>query len=168
MKRILLVGISGTGKTVLARRLSGQLQIPVTYCDAIAWKPGWVREDPKMVTRQLKQVLNKAEWIIEGYIEPLSAERISEADAIIYLDYPGYVALIGGLRRWWKYRGKERPEMQPGNKEDFVLRLLWGMLRRHERAEIERAISGNEGKVIRLTSWKAVNNFRIVDDRFNG
>ncbi len=162
LNRILIVGISGTGKSELARRLSEKTKFPVTYCDAIAWKYGWQPEDPSVVENEIKRALDADVWIIEGYINPLAAERIAKADIILYLDYPGYLAFLGGISRWWKYRGKERPEMQSGNKEDFVLRLLWQMLIRHERGEIERAISKSENKVIRLTSWKAVNKSNLI------
>ena len=167
MKKILIIGISGTGKSHLAHRLSEQTGIPTTHCDDIAWKSGWIAEDPAIVSRKLQKVLDKNTWIIEGYIAPLASERVNQADLIIYLDFPGYLALLGGITRWWMYRGKERPGVQPGNKEDLPLMNFWSMLTRKERSEIEAALKKCHKKTIRLTSWKAANNFVLpgVDNR---
>ncbi|HVQ44570.1 MAG TPA: hypothetical protein VMT30_06410 [Candidatus Saccharimonadia bacterium] len=155
MQRILIVGVSGTGKTRLARRMSIKLHIRAVLLDTIFWKENWQEEDPKVVESKIRRVIQKDTWIIEGYIEPLGAERVKRAGKVIYLDYPGYIAFWGGLRRWREFRGKTRPEMPAGNIEAFGWKFLMTLLRRDERPEIEAAVRGHEDKVIRLKSWRA-------------
>lgn len=46
MRRILVVGCCGAGKTTLSRELGEILRIPVYHLDRYFWKPGWV-EDSK-------------------------------------------------------------------------------------------------------------------------
>jgi len=159
MKRILIVGVSGTGKTRLAHQLSEKLHLPAILLDAIFWQENWQEEDPKVVEAKIKEAINKEEWIIEGYIEPLGTERVKRADVVLYLDYSGILALLGGLSRWRQFRGKIRPEMPVGNIETLGWKFLMTLLRRDERPEIETAIHAYEDKVIRLKSRKATEKY---------
>jgi adenylate kinase family enzyme len=159
MNRILIIGISGTGKTRFATLLSEKLDIPVIFLDSIFWKENWQEEDPKIVEAKINNLLKKDEWIIEGYIEPLGHERLKRADQVIYLDYPGAIAVLGGLQRWKKFRNKTRPEMPQGNTEFLGLKFLLSLLRRDERPEIEQTIAGYQDKVIRLRSRKAADKY---------
>jgi adenylate kinase family enzyme len=152
MNRILIVGISGTGKTFIAKRMSKSLNLPVVYLDSIFWKESWQEENEDLVTKKIQAVIEENTWIIEGYIEPLGHERVQRANLVLYLDYSGFQAMKGGIQRYLHYRGKTRPEMPAGNTESFGLKFLWTLLTRQERPEIEVAIKGNEDKVTRLTS----------------
>jgi adenylate kinase family enzyme len=159
MKKILIIGISGTGKTMIANTLSTQLHIEVTHYDALVWKDSWVEIDEQIITKQLQDVLATESWIIEGYIHPLATQKLQDADTIIYLDYSGVQALTGGLQRWWRYRGIHRPEIANGCTETLDVRFLYNIWTRTERKDIERAIIGFEDKIIRLTSRKQTTTF---------
>jgi len=84
---------------------------------------------------------------------------LEQADLVIYLDYSGWRAMWGGLKRWWQHRGHTRPEMATGCIEKFnwdYLKVMWYRL---ERSEIEKTIKGFENKIIRLENKKETNNF---------
>ena len=53
--RLVVVGTSGSGKTTMARALSGALGIPQIELDAINWQPGWydlaTREPQEFIRR---------------------------------------------------------------------------------------------------------------------
>ena len=158
MKRILIVGISGTGKTRFANILGEKLNLPVVNLDSIFWKKNWVEEDEDIVKQKIRNEIYKDTWIIEGYIEPLSLERVKAADSVIYLDYSGYTALMGGITRSIKHRKTPRPEMPAGNVDDMGYKFLRSLYKREERPEIEKAIQ-NSNKLIRLKSRKATNEY---------
>lgn len=42
MKKILVLGCPGSGKSTLSRRLGPLLDIPVVHMDRLFWTPGWV------------------------------------------------------------------------------------------------------------------------------
>jgi hypothetical protein len=46
MKKILVIGSGGAGKSTFAKRLGGLLGINVIHLDALYWQPGWI-EPPK-------------------------------------------------------------------------------------------------------------------------
>lgn len=159
--RILIIGISGTGKTTLARKLSGFLKIPITYYDEFVWEENWKEVNEKIVEKKLEEVIKREKWIIEGFISPAAQSKLKNADLILYLDYSRFRATLGGLKRWWQYRGKIRPEMAPGCVERFDLKYLLVMLKRAEREEIENEVKNFESKIIRLKSPKETGNFFI-------
>lgn len=159
MHRILIIGISGTGKTVLARALSHLLSIPATHYDKLVWQEDWNEVSEDVVTRQLGDVIKKDQWIIEGFIHPAAQSKLERADTVIYLDYSGPRAAFGGLRRWWQYRGRVRPELAAGCVERFDWDYLKVMWRRGERPEIEEAIKGFEDKIVRLKTKKQLNQY---------
>lgn len=45
MRKILIIGSAGAGKSVLSVRLAGLLQLPVLHLDALHWLPGWERPE---------------------------------------------------------------------------------------------------------------------------
>lgn len=159
MNKVLIIGISGTGKTRLAKKLSDFLKIPVIHYDELVWGENWNEVDEKIVEEQLNKVIKKDKWIIEGYIHPAAENKLKNADIVIYLDYLGWQAFWGGFNRWWIFRGKTRPEMASGCIEEFDWNFLRVMWKRGERPEIEEAIKGFEDKVIRLKTRKETDNF---------
>lgn len=159
MKKILIVGISGTGKTALARQLSDKLKLPVVHLDSIFWKDNWVEAEEDVVSSRIRQEINKDYWIIEGYIEPLSRERVQAADKVIYLDYSGVAAIKGGLKRSIQHRKIARPEMPVGNTDGVSYKFLKSLAKREERPEIEAAIKGFEAKTVRLKNRREVNKW---------
>lgn len=161
MKRVLVIGVSGSGKTYFAKRLAEILSIPVVHLDSIFWNENWVEEDEDVVTQKIQAEINKDMWIIEGYIEPLSAERLAAADQVIYLDLPGRASLRGGLSRMIKHRKTPRPEMPAGNTDKPSIEFLKILYNQNERPEIESAIQGC-AKVQRLKSRKQIKKYLDV------
>ena len=158
MKRILILGISGTGKTRFANKLSKKLNLPVVNLDSIFWKEDWIEQDETIVEELIVIELGKDRWVIEGYIEPLSAERIEAADTVIFLDFPGYLALWGGTTRALKHSRTPRPEMPTGNVDKPGYKFLKSLYNREERPGIARAIKDCD-KVIVLKNRKAANKY---------
>lgn len=42
MKKVMLIGPGGSGKSTLSRKLGLLLKLPVYHLDALHWKQGWV------------------------------------------------------------------------------------------------------------------------------
>ncbi|SNZ15386.1 Adenylate kinase [Terribacillus aidingensis] len=124
MKRIAIVGSSGSGKSVLARRLGEILQMEVWHLDAILWKPDWVltpRDEQKQIQQQL---VSKDSWIIDGDYNSTLDIRLKAADTIIFLDMPRMLCVYRVLKRRLMYHNRSRPDMQEGCKEKIDMAFL--------------------------------------------
>ncbi len=77
MRRILLVGPGGAGKSTLARRLSERLGLSLVHLDALYWRPGWV-EPPKDVWRRMvEELLRDEAWVMDGNFGGATSEARS-------------------------------------------------------------------------------------------
>ncbi len=126
--KILVVGVSASGKSTFAKRLANKTNLPAIYMDAIMWKPGWIYIGDEETVKKLKEVSLADKWIIEGYISSDARTFLFDrADTIIYLDYSPLVCSWRYIRRCWKYRKNARPELN-GSPEKFsfeFLKLIW-------------------------------------------
>ena len=88
LRRVHVVGTSGSGKTELARRLSGILGAPHVELDDLHWLPGW-RERPRDEFREIVAgIVAQERWIIAGNYETRAQDlTFPRATAIVWLDY---------------------------------------------------------------------------------
>jgi adenylate kinase family enzyme len=66
MRRVLVLGSSGSGKSTFARRLSQITGLPMVSIDAIYWQPGWRPSDPDSFATSMTQAANEPSWIMDG------------------------------------------------------------------------------------------------------
>ena len=119
--RISIVGGSGSGKSTLCNILSKELNLPAIHLDAINFNSNWVEINKKERDNIIAQKSDEDKWIIDGNYNKTLKERFDKADLIIWLDYSTFAQLKGVLKRYFKFRKSERPEI-PGCKEriDFT------------------------------------------------
>ena len=111
MKKIIIIGAGGAGKSTLAHKLGQILNIEVFHLDALFWKPNWTPTPQEEWETMTKQLLAKNSWIIDGNFGSTMDLRIQEADTIIFLDYSTIRCLYGVIKRRIQYHGKTRPDM---------------------------------------------------------
>lgn len=126
----MVIGISsGVGKSTFAKELSETLLINVYHLDALYWKPGWreVSHD-EFVAAQKSITCHETEWIIEGNYTSTFDIRAEQADTFIYLELPLMTCLYRVIKRWLKYRGKNRPDMGKDCLEKIDWQFIWFIL----------------------------------------
>ena len=157
MQRVLVIGSPGAGKSTLSRQLAERTGLPLYHMDRLHWLPGWVERDREEAFGLVREVLAQERWIIDGNYGSTLPERLQRADTVIWLDYPTWLCLWRVLRRWWQYRGTNRPDMTEGCNENLnweflhfvaTFRLVW-----HKRNG--RALQGFAGPVIKMASPRA-------------
>lgn len=124
MQKILIIGCSGAGKSTFARRLHAVTRLPLIHLDQYYWKPNWVEPDWQEWRQTLAMLLEKPSWIMDGNFGGTMDLRIGKADLVIYLDFPAWLCLWRVLKRVFKYRGKERPDMPEGCREKWDIGFL--------------------------------------------
>ena len=89
MKKVAIFGNTGGGKSTLARRLAELTRLPLYPLDLIQYRPGGGEVPRQDYLRAHADLLDKDEWIIDGFGCVASAwERFVAADTLIYVDLP--------------------------------------------------------------------------------
>jgi adenylate kinase family enzyme len=89
MKRIVILGCAGTGKSTLAKRLGDRLSIPVVHLDAIRWQPGWTPVTIDELRARLLEAISGDAWITDGNYATCTFDlRLPRADVVIWLERP--------------------------------------------------------------------------------
>lgn len=158
MKRILVLGICGAGKSTIARELQVKLSLPLYHLDQIFWQPGWKSIDKDELKQQVLKIVETEEWIIDGGYLSSIHERLPRADTVVIREMSRYRALWRVLRRVVKYFGRSRPDMTQGCPEQIdweFVRYIWNYPA-NQGAQTEAALQqyGNY-KIIRLKGDRA-------------
>ena len=119
MKRILILGCCGAGKSTLARSLSIHTGIDIIHLDQEYWNPNWVETPKDEWNKKVRILAAKERWIMDGNYSGSLDIRLPRADTIIYLDRSTLTCLWRVLKRIWKFKGKTRPDMVAGCPERF-------------------------------------------------
>ena len=148
MRRIVVVGPSGAGKTAFAERLAGRLEVGHVELDAIHHQPGWTQLPEEEFRRRVAIALDPEAWVVDGNYSKVRDVVWDRADTVIILDYPRWLVMARLVPRTLG-RIITRKELWQGNRErwrnlfsripeDNILLWSWtthGKLReRHSRA----------------------------------
>lgn len=164
MKRILVIGSAGAGKSTFAPKLGEKTGLEVIHLDKLFWKPNWVETTDKAEWRRIVAgVLKGDSWIIDGNYGGTMEMRLEACDTAILLDLPRYVCTWRVLKRVVLYRKGTRPDMAEGCNERFdweFLKWIWNYPKR-SKPKVEARLKNFEknGKIIRLCSRKEIEKF---------
>lgn len=124
MRRILIVGSGGAGKSTLATQIGQRLGLPVIHLDALFWRAGW-KETAKAEWKQTVALqLQQDAWVMDGNYGGTLDQRLAAADTVIFLDLPRSLCLFRILKRRVMYRGRTRPDMAAGCPERLDMEFL--------------------------------------------
>jgi adenylate kinase family enzyme len=140
MRKVLVIGSGGAGKSTFAKRLGQLLDIEVVHLDSLYWKSGWV-ETPKAVwAERVAELVRRDAWIMDGNYSGTLDIRFKACDTLIFLDMPRFVCYWRVLKRLVVYRGRTRPDMAAGCNEkidwEFIL-WLWNYPKKQRPKALE-------------------------------
>jgi adenylate kinase family enzyme len=121
MRKILVIGAGGAGKSTLARRLAACGGLPLIHLDALYWHPGWVPTPNDLWDQEIARLIAQDAWVMDGNYGRTLPPRLAACDTVIFLDRPRWRCLWHLLRRRLEYRRKGRPDLAAGCPE----RITW-------------------------------------------
>lgn len=107
MKKVIVIGSPGAGKSTFSRKLRDKTNLPLYYLDML-----WHKADKTTVSQaefddRLCEILQQEQWIIEGNFSRTLEMRLQACDTVFLLDFPVEVCLSGVESRI----GKKRVDM---------------------------------------------------------
>ena len=107
MKKIIVIGCPGSGKTTFAEKLRDRTGLTLFYLDTVWHKPDRTHISRDEFDRRLSDILALDSWIIDGNYSRTIEPRMAACDAVFLFDLPVEVCLDGAISRI----GKERYDM---------------------------------------------------------
>jgi adenylate kinase family enzyme len=142
MRRVSVVGSTGTGKTTYARRLAAILGVPHTELDAIVWQPNWTLLPAEEFRARVAERISAPAWVIDGNYGGAAVRPMvwALADTIVWLDF-SLPVIYGRLLRRSVARIRDRKELWPGTGNRETIRnaffsresLFWWALKSYWR-----------------------------------
>ena len=163
MRRVLVIGSPGAGKTTLSARLAARLGLPVHYLDLHHWAPGWQYRDAVDARHRVRALTETHAWVMDGNFAETFDLRMPRADTLVWLDYPRTTCVRRILTRTIKDYRKPKPDLPEGCPETFDARLLrfaWNFPA-ESRPQISAAIEryGSHLRLFRLANDRGVAEF---------
>lgn len=163
MRKILVIGSGGSGKSTFAERLGVRTGLPVIHLDSLFWRAGWCEPPRDEWAARVDELLKRDEWIMDGNYGGTLERRLAACDTVVFLDLPRVLCLWRIIWRSVRYRGRSRPDMAEGCPErltwEFV-RWVWGYPRTRRPGVLKKLGELREGqKVYVLRSRREVRRF---------
>lgn len=99
-RRILIYGVTGSGKTTLARQIGEITGLPWhSVDDEIGWLPNWLERPRDEQRRLASQIAASEQWVLDTAYGHWRDVVLARTELIVALDYPRLVSLAWLLRR---------------------------------------------------------------------
>jgi adenylate kinase family enzyme len=163
VKKVLVIGSGGSGKSTVARRLGELLHIEVIHLDNFYWQPGWIETPKAEWLRIVDALLKQDSWIMDGNYSGSLERRLESCDTVIFLDLPRSICTWRVLKRAIIYRKSKRPDMAVGCDERFdpeFIRWVWNYSKRSKPKVLARlAAYAGQKRIVTLRSRYEVEKF---------
>jgi adenylate kinase family enzyme len=167
-RRVLVVGVSGSGKSTTGRAIAAALGVPYVEVDALHHGPNWTEATADELRDRVRPWLERDSWVIDGrYRSKLGESVVERADTVVWLDLPIRVWLPRLARRTFR-RMATREELWSGNREEFRFlfterpNIFGWALRRHvaDRRELAEWVAEHSAAtLVRLRSPREVREY---------
>lgn len=162
MKKVIVIGCPGSGKTTFAEKLKSFTGMPLYHLDAIWHKPDKTHIPREEFDERIKEIFETSEWIIDGNYGRTIEMRMKESDTIFLFDLPTEICIQGARGRIGKCRydlpwleTEFDPEFEACIREfpETTLPKIYGLIEKY-RAEKEIIIFKSREEADEYLSFK--------------
>lgn len=132
LRRIMLFGIPGSGKSTFALKLSRLLHLPLFHLDKYFFLEGWKERDYAEFLDIERELVREEYWIIDGNATKSLEMRFSRADIVLYFRYNRLFCLFRIFKRLL-HKHPHLSDRADGCTEKVrfnLIRYLWGFHKR--------------------------------------
>ena len=104
MKKVIVIGCPGSGKTTFAEKLAEYTDLPLYYLDAIWHKPDKTHIPREEFDKRISEIFATPKWIIDGNYGRTIEIRLRQCDTVFLFDLPTEVCVQGAIERLGKGR----------------------------------------------------------------
>lgn len=104
MKKIIVIGCPGSGKTTFAKKLGKAMGLPIYHLDTIWHKPDKTHIPREEFDLRQEEIFATEAWIIDGNYRRTVEMRVNACDTVILFDLPTEVCIEGAMARVGKFR----------------------------------------------------------------
>ncbi|MGH3361966.1 MAG: adenylate kinase [Nocardioides sp.] len=98
-RRILVYGVTGSGKSVAAAAIAERTGLPLTLVDELTWLPGWVPVDEGVQRARFAEIAAGDAWVLDTAYGAWLDVALRRAELVVGLDYPRWLSLQRLVRR---------------------------------------------------------------------
>jgi adenylate kinase family enzyme len=169
MRRVVVFGTTGSGKSTVAARLAERTGLRVVELDALFWGRDWQPAPVELFRHRVERETVGEGWIVVGNYGQVRDLVWQAADTLIWLDLPLPLVMWRLLRRTIRRIATQEELWGTGNRESlhgaFFSRdsiLLWALKthrRNQRRFALECGFLAGEKQVVRLRNAREVERF---------
>ncbi len=151
MRKILVIGSGGSGKTTVAKEIAARTGLPLIHLDQLFWHPGWIKTPDDEWDRLIAELSAQDAWIMDGNYGRTLPTRVAAADTVVFLDLPPVVCTWRILKRRLRYLGRYRPDVAPGCPESLTWEFVswvWTYRTRRRPEILQRLEAVRESKKV--------------------
>jgi len=99
MKRINVIGTTGSGKSTFSTRLANKIDCQYIQMDQIFWKSGWTESTDDEFIPKVKNAVAGDCWVLDGNYSRTNDIKWQNADTIIWIDFSYFRTLSQLFKR---------------------------------------------------------------------
>lgn len=158
MKRILVIGCPGSGKSTFSKKLSKALNYPILHLDRIFHIDNYNQISRDLLKSKIKAFIDENDqYVIDGNYSGTLEYRLQSADSVFYFNIDLDICLDNAINRCKK--NEPRDDIAPGFDNSIIDPEFIDFIKNFNvdrKPRIEKILANFKGDIIRFNNYQDV------------